>query len=382
MRHDDSAETFIAIFFAACVLLAVILLAGCSRAEEPAAAEAKARVEGNTITFPPKNAVAGRLATDKVRPPMERTLQMPGRLVWDEERTVRVFPPFAGRVTRLIARPGDAVVQGQPLAEMNSPDFQQAQADGRKARADLALASKTLERQRELHAHGVAALKDVQQAEADEARARAESERANARLVAYGHTTEGGVFLLRSPVAGTVVERNLNPGQEVRPDQPGAPLFVVTDPTRLWVQLDASEADVRGLRAGMPLVISSNQFPDDTYPGELRQLSEFVDPNARTVKLRGDVPNPKRALRAEMFVTARVKLPAGEQPSVDARAVYLAGTNRYAFVKEGAGRYTRRAVRVGPEVEGRMAVLSGLKEGEDVVVSGMLFLEQMVAHPS
>ena len=382
MRHEHTSETFIALFFAACVLLAVALLTGCSRAEGPAVAEAKARVDGATITFPPKNAVAERLATDKVRPPMERTLQMPGRLVWDEERTVRVFPPFAGRVTRLIARPGDTVVQGQPLAEMNSPDFQQAQADGRKARADLALASKTLERQRDLHAHGVAALKDVQQAEADEARARAESDRASARLVAYGHTDGGGVFLLRSPVAGTVVERNLNPGQEVRPDQPGAPLFVVTDPTRLWVQLDASEADARALRTGVPLVISSNQFPDDTYPGELKQLSDFVDPNARTVKLRGDVPNPKRALRAEMFVTARVKLPAGEQPSVDARAVYLAGTSRYAFVKEAADRYTRRVVRVGPEVEGRMAVVSGLKEGEDVVVSGMLFLEQMVAHPS
>ena len=160
------------------------------------------------------------------------------------------------------------------------------------------------------------------------------------------------------------------------------PLFVITDPTHLWVQLDANEADARDLKAGMPLVLASNQFPEDAFTGELRQLSDFVDPNARTVKLRGNVPNASRQLRAEMFVTARVKLPAGEFPSVDARAVYLSGVRRYVFVREAPERYVRRAVRVGPEVEGRMQVLAGLNVGEDVVVAGMLFLEQMVASAS
>ena len=380
MRNDSSSETFIALFFAACILLALTLLTACG-AKENDPVEAKPTVEGSTVVFPPKAPVEERLAVDKVQPPMERTLQLPGRLVWDEERTVRVFAPFAGRVTRLVAKPGDRVAQGQALAEMVSPEFGQAGADARKARADLALAQKTLERQRELAAHGVAAAKDVQQAEADEARARAEADRARQRLEAYGHAegADGSTFVLRSPVAGTVVERNLNPGQEVRPDQPGAPLFVVTDPTRLWAQLDANEADARDLKPGMPLVLASNQFPDDAFPGELRQVADFVDPGTRTVKLRGEVPNASRQLRAEMFVTARVKLPAGEFPSVDARGVYLSGVRRFVFVRDGPGRYTRRPVRVGPEVEGRMQVFSGVKQGEEVVVAGMLFLEQIVS---
>jgi membrane fusion protein, heavy metal efflux system len=358
MRSESSSETFMALLFAACILLALVLLTACG-AKDAEPAEARPTVEGATVVFPVKAAVAERLAVDKVQPPMERTLQLPGRLVWDEERTVRVFPPFAGRVTRLLAKPGDRVAQGQPLAEMASPDFGQAEADARKARADLALAQKTLERQRELAAHGVAAAKDVQQAEADEARTRAEADRTSQRLKAYGHVegADGSSFLLRSPVAGTVVERNLNPGQEVRPDQPGAPLFVVTDPTRLWAQLDANEADAR----------------------ELRQVADFVDPSTRTVKLRGEVPNASRQLRAEMFVTARVKLPAGEFPSVDARGVYLSGVRRFVFVRDGPGRYTRRPVRVGSEIDGRMPVFSGVKEGEEVVVAGMLFLEQIVA---
>ena len=382
MRDDESStETLIALLFAACILVALVLLTGCEN-HDAETVEVRPMVHGTSIVFPARAPGADRLVTDKVQPPSERTLQLPGRLVWDEEHTVRVFPPFAGRVTRLVAKPGDRVAAGQPLAEMASPDFGQAQADARKARADLALAQKTLERQRELAAHGVAAAKDVQQAEADEARARAEADRANERLNAYGHAAgEGGsAFVLKSPVAGTVVERNLNPGQEVRPDQPGAPLFVITDPTHLWVQLDANEADVRGLQPGMPVVLTSNQFPDERFEGRLEQVADFVDPSTRTVKLRGRVPNDKRELKAEMFVTARVTLPAGPYPTVDSRAVYLVGTQRYAFVREAPDRFTRKAVRVGPDVEGRMQVMSGLQQGEDVVVAGMLFLQQLVAN--
>jgi cobalt-zinc-cadmium efflux system membrane fusion protein len=172
----------------------------------------------------------------------------------------------------------------------------------------------------------------------------------------------------------------LNPGQELRPDQPGNPLFVVTDPMRLWVSLDANEADLRFLKVGMPMFVTSNQFPEDAFAGTLKQLSDFVDPVARTIKLRGEVPNPDRTLKGEMFVSARLRLPKGDVPTVSAKAVYLEGVRRFVFVRgEGATSFTRRAVRVGPEVDGRVPVYSGLQLGEDVVVSGNLFLQQMLA---
>jgi cobalt-zinc-cadmium efflux system membrane fusion protein len=184
--------------------------------------------------------------------------------------------------------------------------------------------------------------------------------------------------VLRSPVAGTIVERNLNPGQELRPDQPGSPLFVVTDPTRLWITLDASESDLRYLAVGMPLVIMSNQFPEDAFSGTLRQLSDFVDPVARTLKLRGDVPNSNRTLKAEMFVSARVKIPKADEPTINAKAAYLTGVRRYVFVRTDGNNFTRRAVRVGGEINGRMPVQAGVREGEEVVVAGNLFLDQIL----
>jgi cobalt-zinc-cadmium efflux system membrane fusion protein len=197
---------------------------------------------------------------------------------------------------------------------------------------------------------------------------------------AYGHGIAGdNRFVLKSPTAGVVVERNLNPGQELRPDQPGAPLFVITDPAHLWIVIDAAEGDIAGLKAGMPLTVASSQFPDVAFPGELVQIADFIDPTTRTLKLRGAVPNKDRRLKGEMFVTARIRAPKGELPTVASRAVYLSAANNYAFVRTGAGTFTRRVVRVGRESDGRRPVMAGLKEGDEAVVAGNLFLEQLLA---
>ena len=379
MKSQHSTEALYALIFAICVLVALFLLTSCG-AREAAVPEARPTVQGQAITFPKASPAIARLAVEKVEPPLERDLVLPARLTWDEERTVRVFTPFAGRVTRLIAKVGDRVAAGAPLAEMMSPDFGQAQADAGKAQADLALATQALARQKELHEHGVTSAKDLQQATADLARARAESDRAVGRLTAYGHATgSGSQFVLKSPTAGTVVERNLNPGQELRPDQPGNPLFVITDPTRLWVIVDTNESDQGSLKVGTPLVIMSNQFPEDAFAGTLTQLSDFVDPVSRTLKVRGSVPNPERILKGEMFVSARVKVPKGDVPTVNAKAVYLSGVRNYAFVRTGGNTFTRKPVRVGRELDGRMPVLSGLQEGEEAVVAGNLFLDQIIA---
>ncbi len=185
---------------------------------------------------------------------------------------------------------------------------------------------------------------------------------------------------MKSPTTGVVVERHLNPGQELRPDQPGDPLFVITDPTHLWVSIDAGEADVASVKTGMPIVITSNQFPDETFDGKLTQISDFIDPASRTLKLRGEVPNASRALKGEMYVQAHLRMPKGDFPTMNAKGVYLSGTHSYVFVRDSAEIFTRHAVRVGRQVDGRVTVYAGLKEGEQVVVSGNLLLEQILAN--
>ncbi len=363
----------------------VFILSSCGRHTE-VQEDAKPTVVGNVITFPAASPGLKNIQTAIVAGPHERELNIPGRLVWDEDHTVRVFTPFAGRVSRLVANVGDKVVQGQVLAELQSPDFAAAQADARKAQSMLTLANQALTRVKDLAANGVAAGKDLQQAESDYANAEAESRRTQARLKLYGNTQNiDQRFNLVSPVAGTVVERNLNPGQELRPDQPSVPQFVVTDPGKLWVQLDAAEADLKQLKPGAAVVITSNQYPDDAFAGEIKQISDYIDPVSRTLKIRGVVPNLDRRLKAEMFVTARVALAKSEYPTVPENAVFLEGIRRFVFVKTSPEKFTRRGIKVALDSTNTVAaqnglkVLSGLLEGDEVVVSGNLFMQQMVA---
>ncbi len=371
----------------ACFITASIcfLIAGCEhKAEAPE--EAKPSVVGDTITFPAASPALKNIQTAKVVAPQDHELNVPGRLVWDEDHTVRVFTPFAGRVSRMIANVGDKVARGQILAELQSPDFAAAQADARKAQSMLTLSKQALARVKELAANGVAAGKDLQQSEADFATANAEANRAEARLKLYGNSPNiDQRFNLVSPVAGTVVERNLNPGQELRPDQPGAPQFVVTDPGRLWIQLDAAEADLKQLKPGAPIMVSSSQYPDDAFAGEIKQIADYIDPTSRTLKIRGTVPNPDRRLKAEMFVNARIALAKSEYPTVPEKAVFLEGIRRFVFVKTGAEKFTRRGIKIAMDstnavtAQNGFKVLSGLQEGNEVVVSGNLFMQQIIA---
>ena len=204
------------------------------------------------------------------------------------------------------------------------------------------------------------------------------AQRTSRRLQLWGGTADGPVdedFTLRSPVAGVVVERNLNPGQEVRPDAPN-PLFVVSDPSRLWILLDATEADLASLEPGARLTLRSSAFPGRSFEGILDTVGMSLDPTTRTVKARGKVANPDGLLRAEMYVSVLAQRRAASvRLMAPARAVLHEGTEDYVFLADGAHRFRRTSVRLGTEREGAVPIVSGVVEGARIVVEGQLLLE-------
>ena len=373
------------------VLLLILsgVLVGChSSAEKPSAAQ-ESRVEGEKIILPDGSPQTGSLAIAQVEVCKGSTIHLNGRSVWDDEATVRVFTPFAGRVTKISADVGQAVKQHDTLAIIASADFGQTQADARRAESDFRLAERTLGRVRELYEHGAAPKKDLEAAEADFARAQSEKTRTAGRLSLYGGSldTIDQVCPLQCPLDGVVVEKNINPGQEVRPDQMLAnapqffsPLFVVTDPTRLWVLLDVSDKDLPRVRWGERILVHAQAFPDRVFQGRIDVISDSLDPTTRTVKVRASVDNSVRLLKAEMFVTVDLSANRPGRPGgtdVSAKAVFLKGEKHYVFVQQGRGEFLRREIKTGPEHDGKIQVLDGLLPGERIVTEGCLLLEQL-----
>jgi cobalt-zinc-cadmium efflux system membrane fusion protein len=362
------------------------LLLGC-RPEKHDTQNPEPTVSGDTVTMLTNSPQCAALTVEPVPPEQPAFVPLTGRLVWDDDATVRVFTPFAGIVRKLLVDINQPVKCGAPLAEIQSPDFGQAQADARKAQSDFVKNTRNLARQRDLFEHGAAPRKDLESAEADYAMSQAELQRAQTKLAIYGANAAGTgeEFLLPSPLDGILVERNVTPGQEVRPDQMlanapqyTAPLFTVTDPTKLWVWLDITEMHLGLVHKGQQLKIRSKAFPDMTFDGTLDLISDSLDPTTRTVRARGSVDNVSKLLKAELYVTVEIPDAVPRSLQVPSKAVFLRENHYYVFLETGAGQYKRHPVKLGSEREGKVAVLDGLKEGQRLVTEGCLLLQSLM----
>ncbi len=386
-----------------CVLLP-LAFASCDK-EKTTAEKAEPKVEGNTVILPANAAQSDTLGIAEAHAVEKPLVHVYGHLAWDDDRTVRIFPSVGGRVCRIVASPGDLVKMGDTLAEMASPDFGQAQADATRAEADLKLSDRTLKRTKDLLEHGAAAVKDVEAAEDDYASKLAENQRAQARLTLYGVSVApvDGMFPLKAPLGGTIVEKTINPGQEVRSDAQLAndpriisPLFVISDPAKLWVILDVTELDITTVKAGQKLVIHSRAYPDKTFEGRLEVIGDSLDPATRTIKARGSVDNSSHLLKAEMYVGVDIEIQdKTEKPharlaksggganvstgtQVPVQAILSRQNHHYVFVEKNPGEYERCPVEIGMEDHGNVAVTTGLTAGQKVVTDGCLLLESIM----
>ncbi len=329
--------------------------------------------EHNVLRFP---ADAPQLAYLRIVPasagqvPALEPLQ--GHVAYDEDATSRITTPIAGRVTKISAQPGDSVKAGQALLTLDSPDFAQAGADVRKAESDAHLKQAAFERAKTLLDGGVLARKDLESAETDFQQASIELDRARARLKNLGPAGGSG-FVLTTRVSGVVTERQVNPGSEVRPDNP-APLFVVSNPQRLWINVEVPERNLGKIREGQHLRVESDAYPDTSFDAEVLMTGKVLDPATRRVIVRCRVDNREEKLKPEMYVHAT---PLGSEailPHVPNDALVVEGLQSFLFVERAPGVIEKRRVTLGYRGHEESYVADGLKAGERVVASGALLL--------
>ena len=298
------------------------------------------------------------------------------RIAYDENYTVRVSSPIAGRVTRIAAQPGDRVAAGQTLVVLDSPDFAAAAADVTKADADVQQKQKSFARANELYRAEIIARKDFELSESSLNQAEAEKNRATQRLRNLDPELKGvvGAYALRAPISGIVAERNVNPGTEVRPDAPN-PLFIITDPSHLWVIIDVPERNIASVHVGQEVVVEVDAYPDERFPARVLSIGEVLDPATRRVQVRCALDNPKRLLKPEMY--ARVTPLAGTNnklPRIPNSAMITQGLHSFVFVEKQPGVFVKREVKLGLQGRSVSYVKEGLADGDRVVSVGALLL--------
>jgi membrane fusion protein, heavy metal efflux system len=286
----------------------------------------------------------------------------------------------AGKVIELRVMPGAVVKKGDLLALLSSPEFGQIQADSRRSETDLALAERAYARAKELHQAGVIAQKELQSLEADLARFKTERQRNQAREKAFGAGKfVDQVFRLVAPVPGTIVDRKITLGQEIRTDQSAdQPLFTISDPARLWVSLDIPEVLSKEIEVGEQVRISVPALPGEVFDATVEYVADFIDPQSRIIKARASVMNPQRRLKAEMFVTADVTIAPSKALLVPSSALFLQGEKYYGFIEDTPGAFVRREFKAEEASLGFMRINGGGKAGDKIVADGALLLQQML----
>lgn len=324
-----------------------------------------------------------------------------GKVAVDEDRSTPVFSPYAGRVTKLLAKPGESVTQGQPLFTIEAADTVQAQNDyiaamtsQNKAKSALELADIQYRRAKDLYEGRAIPLKDYQQAEATQVQAQNDMrssvtalEAANNKLRILGFTDEtikafqskstiNPEITIYAPISGTVVQRKIGPGQYVNSGA-SDPVFVIGDLSTVWLTAFVRESDAASVSVGQDISVNVMALPGRPLTAKINYVAAAIDPNTRRLLVRATIDNKDGLLKPEMFANVTI-YSAGDRaaPAVPKQALIYEGNQVRIWVAREDKSVELRQIKIGL-INGNLAeVTSNLKPGEKIVVKGSLFIDR------
>ena len=393
---------------AAVSAILLMTLGGCSQpAAETEQAEPDAASDPDLIRLDQEAMRIARITLGEVEiRKLEEDLRVSGRVTVNQNATARVGSFTEGIVVGCCESVGSDVEKGQVLARLHSHEIHDAEASYWESRAELErrqtelqFAEKFYKRASRLYELKAGSLQKMQEAEAKFRGAetllkiaRAGVERADNHLRYLGltpeqlpeaadeHAAEGQgaheeahLIEVRSPVAGTIVERTVSTGAVVTPSDS---LYVISDLRSLWVIAQVPEQHLSLLRSGLTVEVSVRAYPDKTFPARITTIGDALDPETRTVEVRCELNNPGRQLKTEMFATLTIHT-GGSREAVVAplEALQNVDGEEVLFVPEGEYSFRARRVRVGRHSGSVVEIVSGLQAGEKVVVAGAFHLK-------
>jgi cobalt-zinc-cadmium efflux system membrane fusion protein len=383
-------------------ILAMMICDACNKAPDTRSSSTAGQANANSD---PSQTRA--IETEVVTPQLiAGAIRATGKILVSEDRVAAIGPVHEGRLVRLYAGQGNVVKKGQKLADLQSADIDEAEADYLKALADsenarrtseaeVKLAQQTYDRTKMLYEKTIAAGKALQSAEHDlqVAKATAESSVASTkaaltsarhRLLILGlkesdmnalanKSDFAAVFSLTSPISGTVVERNATVGATVGSD---ANVFKIVDISSVWIDANVFEKDVARVKLGQQVNVSVTAFPGVIFTGKVILVSTVVDPDTRSVKVRTEVTNRDGRLKPDMFANVEIITDVNRTAvSIPQSALLNDGGQSLVFVAVDSG-FEKRAVTPGIQSEDRVEIISGLKAGDKVVIKGNYLLLQ------
>ena len=362
-------------------LVAALLIAGCSPKSDTTATN----TAPGTIKLTDaqrKNIKLVTVASSKFR----KTIDTTGVVDFDNDQATVMLAPFSGPVSRLLVSPGDQVKKGQALAIVSSPDYAAALGTYRKTLAAASNARRLADVDKDLLEHQGVSRREEEQAQSDAAGAEGDRDAALQGLVSLGvepsiikdveagKPTTSPEGVIRSPISGTVVEKNITPGQLLQAGT--TPVFTVADLSKVWVMAHIFDADIGAVHNGD---LADVQATTRTLPGTVDNIAAEVDPNTRSVAVRVVVNNPGDYLKKQMYVGVRIRDRQESQGLLAPVSAVLRDDENlpFVYVTQNDGSFARQRVTLGSRTGEQYVIAGGLNPGQQIVVDGALFVQFM-----
>ncbi|HWD91067.1 MAG TPA: efflux RND transporter periplasmic adaptor subunit, partial [Verrucomicrobiae bacterium] len=381
--RTKSRTLFTALGFAPFIAALAITFAGCSGKPDADTESSPTNATNVTLTAEQQK----HIHVYRVEPSeFHKTVEVTGTVDFDQDQATTVLAPFSGPVSQLLVSPGQQVSAAEPLAKVESPDFATAIGTYRKTLAAAKAARQLADLDQKLLQHHSVPQKEADQAESDAIGAESDRDAARQQLVALqvapetikaieeGKPAGPAEGIIRAPIAGTVVEKLITPGQLLQSGS--TPCFTVADISRVWVMAHLFAPDLADIHTGDPAEINTGLSTND-LAGTVDNISALVDPDTRSVVVRVVADNPENLLKKNMY--ARVKIQA-RQPSkgmlVPVSAILRDSENLpFVYVAQADNSFARQLVGLGSRVEDQYEIISGLKPEDQVVIEGGLFVQ-------
>ena len=299
-------------------------------------------------------------------------LEIAAKVQADPTRVVHIYPPAGGRLLRVEVWPGEHVSKGQTVALEESSDVSQARSDYSKAQVDFDKNKRALDRAKLLLDHKVLSEREFEETQANAAASKSELDRAAERLHVMGvalNATSSEVALV-APRSGAVLDIGAASGEISKSTDNANAIATLADLSSVWIVGDVYEKDLSALHAGEPVQVTVSAYPGQTWEGKIANISDAVDPQTRTLKVRVVLVNPGEKLKPEMFATIHVQQPARDALVLPAAAMLHEGGDTSVMVETKPGQYERRLVTVKSASADQVVIATGLKPGEVVVTEG------------
>lgn len=312
------------------------------------------------------------------------TLALPGEISVDPDKSARVASPIPGRLAQVLFQEGSHVQKGAVLATVRIPDIAKVRSAHAAASAKAASARINATRLQELSQKGLASSQETlnAKAEADALEAETKALDQQLRALGMGASGEGSELVLRAPIAGIVVSRAAVVGQPLTTEET---IASIADLSEVWFLGRVFEKDLDDIHTGAKVEVQLNAFPKRRFTGVVEYIGRQIDPVARTVTARVRLTNQDDVLRLGLFGVAHVAIGTEQSDPVlvvPRSAVVELSSKPVVFVREPDGDFELHEVVLGQSNLGKVQVLSGLREGEQVVVEGAFTLKSAVLRSS